>query len=406
MKQKVTFYYLKYALFFIMLYFFIFNPPFSFLPLSPKFGLYLLVFPYFLKRKFHRYFGYFKGIFFAIAAIVVFCFLREIEMTKSEFFILNFTMFFEYLLIPLFLIMFYESFAEDKDMVLDIVKVGIFASFFTIGMIFLPALGDFIRYQLLKTDDFTENVAERTFGLAESLTFSYGIVQGIMASLILFYSKQNKKLLLFLPVLIICIMFNARVGFSALIVGVGFYYAYNFKILNILATVIVLFSLFFIVTETSLFEKQKETIEWGLDFFTQSSDFLSGKKSDDNTFDTLFGDMFILPDTEEAWLIGNGINIFGRTSGGTSDIGYILQLYYGGIIYLALLFLIVLALFKKVKGLPKKEFFIGSSFLVTIILCNIKGNVFIPIGTMRLIILLVMWFVISNKNKLSLRTNE
>lgn len=407
MKQKKSIYYFKYALFFLMLYFFIFNPPFSFLPLSPKFILYILVIPYFFKNKFYQYLSYFKGIFFAISAIVIFCFLRELEFTESTFFILNFTMFFEYLLIPIFLIIFYESFAKNKDMVKDVIKVGIVAAFFTVCMIFLPGMGEFIRYDLLKTDEFTDNVANRTFGLAENLTFSYGIVQGIIGVLILYYAKLNKKLLLFLPLFIVCILFNARVGFSALVIGVLFYYIYNFKLLNVISTVIIFFTLFFVVTETGLFEKQKETIEWGLDFFTQSSDFLTGNKnSEDNTFDTLFGDMFILPNTESGWLIGNGINIFGKKMGPTSDVGYVLQLYYGGIFYVAVLFLLVLALFLKITKQPKKEFLLGSSFLLIIIVCNVKGNIFIPIGTMRLIILLVMWFVISNRNKLILRTNE
>lgn len=401
MAKKDPFYYLKYLLFLLALYFFIFNPPFSFLPLSPKFGLYILVLPFLAKEKFQKYFGYFIGIFMSLFCIVIFCFLREIELMKFEYFILNSTMFFEYFMIPIVLIRFYESFVKKQQLELEIIKVGVVASIFTILMIFIPALNDFIRYQLLKTDDFTENVAERTYGLAESLTYSYAIVQGIIAVLILFYSKNNKKLLFLLPVFLICILFNARIGFSALIVGVVAYYFYNFKLLNVLITVITIFGVFFVLTETSLFEDQKKTIDWALEFFTQSSDFITGKKSENgNTFDTLFGDMFILPTSENEWLFGKGVNIFGKSYGHSSDVGYILQLYYGGVIYLILLLLFVFALFRCLKNVPKREYILGCSLLVLMLICNVKGNIFIPIGTTRLITLLIMWFVISNKSKL------
>lgn len=399
MKQKVKLYYIKYALFFMMLYFFIFNPPFSFLPLSPKFILYLLVIPYFFKSKFYKYFGYFKSIFLAIIPIVVFSFFREIGLHKFEFFTLNVTAFFEFLMIPIVIVMMHESFTYKKDLIIDIIKVGCIAAFITILMILLPNINDFIRYQLLRTDTFTEAVSKRTFGLAESLTFSYGIIQGLMAFLILFYSKNNKKILFFIPFFILCVLFNARVGFSALIVGVVFYYIYKFKIVNIVLTAIAFFTVFFLITETSLFKAQKETIEWGLDFFTQSSDFLSGKKSDSNTLDTLFGDMFVLPTTESGWLVGYGVNIFGRHFGVSSDVGYIIQIYYGGVIYLFLLFVFVFVLFNYIRKLPRKEFLIGCSFIFILLLCNMKGNIFIPIGIMRLILLIIIYWVINFKNK-------
>lgn len=72
--------------------------------------------------------------------------------------------------------------------------------------------------------------------------------------------------------------------------------------------------------------------------------------------------MIVYPSDLGEWIFGKGESIFG-ISGQNSDIGYIIQLNYGGIIYCILLafffFLIVYRLFK--MGIKKEWYF----FVVT-----------------------------------------
>lgn len=395
----------KHMFFWIIIYVYIYNPPFAFLPLSPKFFLYLLVIPFLIKVKFKRYLGYFKALLLIIGVIILYSFLREFGLLKFELLLLNITFLFEILLIPIVIILLYESLEIRGELIFNLILVGFIASLFTLSMIIIPSLSDFIRYRLLRTDEYTEAVSLRTFGLAESLTFSYGIIQGLMAILVLFYSKDNKKIVLLIPLFLVCILFNARIGFTAVILGVFFYYLYSFKIINLIVTFCMLSISYFILTQTNLFSGQKETVEWGLDFFTQSLDFLTGtRSSNSNTFDTLFGEMMVLPSNESEWLFGNGVNIFGKSFGVTSDVGYIIQLYYGGIIYMSLMFSLVVCFFSYIKALPRKEFMLGSCFLLILLFCNIKGNIFIPIGILRLIVLMIIYWFINSKNRNFIKT--
>lgn len=407
MQKNLVFYNFNYTLFFIMLYFFIYNPPFSILPVSPKFLLYLLFIPLIINNIFYYYVRELKFFLGIIILLILYSFFRELPNNKEfDLFYIHFLFLFEIFLIPLGIVFFYNKFRQN-ELIIDIIKIAFVTGIFTILMITLPALSDYVRYSLLKETEFTEAVAHRTYGLSESLTFSYGLIQGLMVPLALFYSKKNKKLLYTIPVFLICVLFNARIGFVPIIVGSFIYIYYNFNIKQFLLITISFFCGYFLLFETDLFLKQKETIEWGLDFFTQVTDFASGSsKANDNTFDSLFGSMLVLPDDELSWIIGTGENIFGRFYGKNSDVGYIIQLTFGGLFYLAMFFCLILSLLKLFKNFKAEEKKIGFIIIVTLLIVNIKGNVFSTVGIFRLSILILFWFFFKNMSNLNKLSNE
>lgn len=388
---------LKNILFFVVLYVFMYNPPFSILPLSPKFALYLFFVPLFFNTQFYKYFSKIKGFFGCIVLLILYSFFRElVHIGGFDFFYPNFYFLFEIFLVPLGIVLYYNK-AETNDLVEDVIKVAFIAGVISIVMITIPALSDYVRYNLLKEDEFTEAVAHRTFGLSESLTFSYGLIQGLMVPLVLFYSKSNKKLLYTIPVFIICVLFNARIGFVPVIIGALVYMYYNFNMKQFFVLILSLFVGYFLLFQSDLFLKQKETIEWGLDFFVQISDFTSGNtKAEDNTFDTLFGSMLVLPSDELSWIFGTGENIFGKFHGKTSDVGYIIQLTFGGIIYLALIFALMFFLVKLFSKFSDDEKRIGLIIILTLLIVNIKGNVFSTVGVFRLSVLILFWYYFKN----------
>ncbi|WP_286777300.1 hypothetical protein [Sphingobacterium sp. UBA2074] len=392
------------GVFLCLLYIFMYNPPFAFLPVSPKYLLYILFIPILLKKQFYTFASKLKSYFFLLIFLILFSFFREIN-SHSGFilFYINLGLLFEIFIIPIGLIMFYNTLNRGK-LFSDIIKVGVFSSLITLFLILNPTVGDFVRYNLLKSDEFTEAVSHRSFGIAESLTYSYGLIQGLLFSLALFYSGRNKKMLFVLPLFFISVLFNARIGFLPILIGGGIYFFVNFRSKQTLFTLLGLLSFYIIIFETTLFIKQKETIQWGLDFFNQLSDFSTGSKSDGgNTFDTLFGSMLVLPDTEFEWLFGTSQYIFGRSYGNSSDVGYILQLYYGGGIYLFSILMIVWQLYKISKshnyiGVFKYLPFLFASIML---IANIKGNFFSTVGIFRLIVFLCFCSVLYN-NKLKI----
>lgn len=403
-------YYFEYGLFLILLYIYIFNPPFRFLPFSPKYFLYpLILLCTLFSKRYLKVIGHFKIHLKLLCLIVLYSLVRDFFEFKIVFFPINFLLLIEAVFLPISIIYIYSRIKPEGDLINEIIFVGVIASLFSLLMIANGGIGDFIRYKLLTTDEFTEAVAYRTFGLAENLTSSYGIVQGIIFSLALFYSIINKKYLLLLPFFLIAILFNARIGFAPVILSVIILNIFSFDYKRILGIFSFVFAFYLLYQHTSLFEDYKKTIEWGLDFFTQSFDFASSGTSSHSTFSVLFDDMAVFPNNAFSWMFGSAENLFISPTRNT-DIGYLIQLNYGGLLYLALLGLVMLNISKYFFKLNKISRLILLLIILTILITNIKGNIFIPVGSIRLMMLIIFILVLKmdvfSKNVISLRLHK
>ena len=103
---------------------------------------------------------------------------------------------------------------------------------------------------------------------------------------------------------------------------------------------------------------------------------LMGRK-DETTIQTL-GSMIHFPPPSN-WITGTGVNIFNNPkSNVSSDIGYILQLYYGGCAYFCLLVFPLLILLSEcirtAKGISTQVLFV--SIFASVLLANFKGDFF------------------------------
>jgi len=364
----------------------------------------ILSIPLLLTKKFRSYLFKFRELFILISLIVIYSFFRD--LIGGEFVKLpsNITLYTDVYLLPIIILYFFHFLSVKDNLIEDIIITGIIASLFTLLSILSPAIGDFFRFDLLKTNEFTDLVAYRTFGLAELLTFTYGITQGVIFCLILFFSKQNKFFLFFIPLILISILFNARTGFTPVIIALIFYLINYFNIKLVVNTTILAVIALFIIPQITFSNEQQRTVEWGLDFFYQLNDLFTGSQSSDsNTFDALFGYMVVLPSTDLQWLFGTGEYIFAKSHGNDSDVGYIIQLYYGGIFYIILLFLIVIWMYKSsriYKKYNKPAFLISLVLILTTIIVNVKGEIFSSNGYLRLCVLIFLFFNIkTSKSK-------
>jgi hypothetical protein len=142
--------------------------------------------------------------------------------------------------------------------------------------------------------------------------------------------------------------------------------------------------------------KYEKTIEWGFSFFTQTLGFVSsngGHHSD--TYSTL-NNMIILPENFLDWIVGTGDDLFIRGQGsGTithSDIGFVRQLYYGGLMYISLLMGLVTVMAVRIYNLKKHRWFFVL-FIFTVLAANIKSNFVNNHPAFRLVLLIYMGFI-------------
>ncbi|MEN0053971.1 MAG: hypothetical protein AAGC65_09890 [Mucilaginibacter sp.] len=393
---------IKYSCFFLLLYIFIYNPPFAFLPVSP---LEILILPaliyIWLSKRWASLLTVFKWELTILGLVLLFCVFREIGHFENIFFRANIFLLLQAIILPYFVISIYYRLKNHNNLLKDMTKVGVIASFITISMLVFPALGDGIRYHLLKTDDFTELISYRSFGLSEGLTFGYGITQGLVFTLLLYYAQEKSKYLIYLPFVLISILFNARIGLFPAVIGLLYFLVIKFNVKLFTIFLLIGASLYFIIFNTELFSDYAKTITWAFDFFTQSSDLVSGNStgSDGSTFDILFGEMAVLPHDIWGWLIGTGENIF-VSKKANSDIGYIIQLHYGGLVYLSFFVLLIGGMMFRLKSLYGNNIrWLMYILLITIIVTNVKGLTISIIPSLRFIMLIYCYLIMEAKDR-------
>lgn len=386
----------RYLILFLFVYTYIYNPPFAALPVTPIKILYIIAFLYLtFKKKWNYLINNFKGELFILLLIVIFSLFREVIGGELVFFKNNLFLLIESIILPYFLFLLYNK-KLNISFVSFFLIVGFVATLFSVAMICNQTLNDFIRYSVLKTSKYTELVAFRTYGLSQSLTFGYGTVNGIMFALV-FLCKKELKYLFLVPFFLIAILFNARIGFVPVIFTIIYLSVFKFGFRFIIKIIVCIILFYVLIIRTDLLIDHGRTVEWGLDFFSQLASFMPRSTLERGTIDVLFGRMFILPETTIAWIFGIGKSIFLR-SGSNSDVGYILQLNYGGLFYMGILLSYIMFLFRRLHA-SRVQYWFKYLFIFTIIVTNIKGN-FLAVGPgFKFLMLLYVFYICEKKLK-------
>ncbi len=116
----------------------------------------------------------------------------------------------------------------------------------------------------------------------------------------------------------------------------------------------------------------------------------------------LLVDMWILPDTLNEWIFGRGYSLFAKTEvlGYQSDVGFINNLAYGGLVYSIIMYSFLFIMLKRLWKLNEKRFFYFLIILFLII--NIKTWFFPNVGTTRMIVLIYYFYVLYDLGKFSI----
>jgi hypothetical protein len=275
-------------------------------------------------------------------------------------------------------------------------------------MFFNPEIKNFILnnyYQsYLINDTMTFWSQYRLNGISQGLMFAMPVVQGFMAVIaFLLYIKRNVIYVLYIPFLLFSAMINARTGLLVFFVGVLIIFILNFKWSKYkMFFKIILFILILVTLASPLMifisSQSNYVADWIIESVNETILFLQG----DNTgYYDAAGSMFFLPEINELF-VGTGQTFLEKkyiNSG--SDIGYVNDLFLGGIIFVILYYssFITLLISGRIRGNWMHQTIIFL-MVITMFMVNIKGFAFHQNDFVNLFILIsvvLLYYKINNE---------
>lgn len=381
--------YVKLVILLLLLYFYLFNPLFFALNVvgSVKFVLLLGFIGLFLKKKAISFFKQFKFDFLLFLILVVYTFLATIlgEGAAKDLPYMQFIWFLESYIISVFFYAYFSKIFEKFSFEKIIVWIGFLASIITVYLITHPAANLYVRSSVImdSLDLLEKPEFYRGFSIAESSSYIYGILLGIIASISLLVLKKNMLYLFIIVFLLVAIMFNARTGlfiFAFSLILSLLRGEFNYKIIFYFISLMVVINIVFFTS--SFYANNEESFKWIFGAFNSTK---SIDVNDENSNYSFLYQMIFLPDTVMGFFLGNGK--MPMNSSGGSDIGYIRHIYIGGILLLLIELSFLYYLFKRsITNSASKS--IDYIFLSAILIANFKGDAFfVPSGFIRLFIL-------------------
>jgi len=395
--------------YFIVLYIFIYSPQLQFLNFGVGKLLWFFTFIYFIyNRKKITLLNLFKNELLIFSILIVYTLFITIwgGINSLKFAYLHLQFVLDCIVVPIFIYCFFNNNVDIRKISNHIINVGLIASFITIFLIINSDFNFYLRDHVIIDDLDGGTVQEslrkiRGFSFADSSTFGYGITQGLIIGLALFESKFSKKYIFYLIPLLISILFNARVGFFVVIISFLFFVSRFLSLKTVIISSLLFIIAFLLLYNSNISHSNSSTIEWGSSFVNETIDFFSGKKVESSTYTALINKLNVFPEDTFNFLFGEGHYIIGKGS----DVGYINQIFVGGIFYLIFLLLIMFFLFYNFNSLTESTS-LTLFFFISIIIVNIKGPAFLTsISFWRVIMLIYVFSKLNNIKYLDYHIN-
>lgn len=212
------------------------------------------------------------------------------------------------------------------------------------------------------TDRITEG---RGFGIASGITYAYGLVNAFILaySLSINYHKRWYSIFFYILLLFATII-NTRTSFilELLFVIVFFFMSGSKNKAKIALLGVLIGALIYYYVLPRIMGST--TGDWLMQGFYMINDYMydTSTARNYNVF-YILQNMIIFPETMSEWMFGTGKFIYQK-----SDIGFILQLYYGGLIYLGLLLITYYVTIKNIDNMYMKV-----CAIIMLIIANYKG---------------------------------
>lgn len=368
-----------------LLYVYLHNPVLSFTGFGMIKFMYLLL-PFVLLPEVQRMVRLHQGVWYSFIAVFIYCIFRTVIGGNSAFIYTALVACIECFFLPIILIYFIKKWNVNVVDVLFV--VGAISCIITILCLFVPSFQSFIRSLMIEYEIF-DKMKYRGFGFSEGLTYAYGIILGLLAGFSFPYLARKKWFIPFLPLLALAVLVNARTGMVVFLGCLAIFFLMNFKMgfRLFVSLCVIVFALSFVEIDFA----DDYTVVFIQEFFYELGDFFMGTDNASySTADVLLKKHIVLPNGID-WVFGSGQSIYLAQK--NSDVGYILQLNYGGIVYMLLMGIL---LYQFLRLIDNKYLLL--ILLFTFGIANLKGP-FIPnSGGFRLFVLLC--FIYSKNNPL------
>lgn len=379
----------------IAIYLYIYAPPFQVIPFGIDKIFTILSFMYITYKKDWPYLIYkFKNEFVLLSLLFFWAFFIATLYGKT-FILMAYDLLLLIQVIPCSYAL-YRYFEQGMNLKMDrgIINAAILGSLISFYLILNPESAFYFKSELLKyPENLVDKLVYRGYGLSDGLLFSYPVIQGFSLSFILLGFYRSKAYYFFILFLFVSIIVNARSGFVPILVAIMILLFYNFKnIIKILIVggvfVLLTFDIFSQFLEEN--EMLKTATEWSMTSFEIIEDFFSGKKTEN--VDVLLSDMIIWPEDFLTWIIGSGNYLFTGFSK-TTDIGYLLRLNYGGVIYILIFIFLWLYMALRLYRINK---IMTLLLFLSLLYLNFKGDFFIVNPASRFFFLIYVICVLNH----------
>jgi hypothetical protein len=302
---------------------------------------------------------------------------------------------FDCILVPIFIYKVFYRYIDFSRLDQSLILVGLLSALATIILILYPGFNFYLREKIIIDDLDSGTVQDglryiRGFTFSDSSTFGFGITQGIIFGLVLNRTRFDYRYAIFFLPILISIAFNARIGFVVCLVAIVLLLKFLRVWLLLTFVVVGMFILvpilFFYVNDDYI-----ESFLWAFDFFSETFDFITGSEREFSTYNVLLNDMIIYPDSGLSLFFGEGS--FAVKNFVRSDIGYINQIFIGGLFYVGLLTASLVFYYKRFI-FANFNSFLRLFFFITFVIINIKG---LALFTSQSFTRLFMMFYITGK---------
>lgn len=385
----------------IVLYTYLFSPPFVILP----FGLDkpITIFSWFY-LTYHSYWSDLINKFKVEFLILLFIFIFSVFINLISDININILGYDFLLLIEVIPAAYVLQRVFNSNYSVKIERIlyytSIIAGVITLFLVVNPLIAFYLKTILLRfPEELVEKFHYRGFGLSDGLFFSYPVIQGFcLAFIILGFNRNQKYVWLYLASILcfISIVTNARSGFFPMFIGVLLSILYYPKWItkNFIISSVLIFITF---GSISVFLEKSEILgtsfEWASSTFDILGDLSRGEKTEN--VDVLFTDMIVLPESIKEWVFGSGKYLFGNDSKNNTDIGYLLRLNYGGLMYLFLFIYLAFYMAKRVYNMNKV---LSLLMFISLLYLNFKADFFIVNPASRFFFLIYVTSLTDNSS--------
>jgi hypothetical protein len=403
---------MKKTLILLYLFLFIFMPPiFSFNILHILTIISLCILPFFGLKNIIEYAKKTKLLIFVVLMTISILYLGIVLYSTTQIYSYLFKYLFVLIELPICILFILLTFKKEKidfqEFLNYIITVALIQAVLAIITFFVPQIKE-IFVDVIANNAGGSGVVElakvRIFGLSSYLTFSGPIVLTVVATICLqkIMKKEWNNIIPFFLISFSAII-NARISIITLLIGFSIVFGLHF--LNISNNIrknicIWIFRILIIAIILIPFINiaNNKTFKWIGSGFTDIASLFKGEKV--GTFEYLFDKEFVgMPKTLKQTAFGTGISVYNGEKKRT-DIGYINDLWLGGLMFMILLYTSILYLFvhkKKYDNIEKR--IICISLIIIFLIVNIKGAIVSANEFINLLLLLIAYINYDYYNK-------